>query len=403
MYLTVLKQLLIMLVISMLAFAFSKKNRFGSSESAFLSRLLLYFVNPCLIFNSFDQPFALQKLRELAFVIALSLLLHLVMTAVVSLCIRSKGAEGKSLDGLEKVGIVFTNSGFIGIPLINGVFGPEGVFYLTGYLAVFNVYLWTYGEYQMSHRFSVRKVLTNPNVLAVLCGIVLFCLPVRLPEIIAKPLSYISEMNTALSMFLLGLLFASFKKEGNTSYARRIVKVSLLRLERLARRPDLVDRRHVSVRQLVHVMQRGDKPLKGVRSQDEVEQGTVARLVVRRYAIAKHLPRGRQPLGRGGNLLRKGLLVGFRQPEPIVGVIQGFSDLGDLQGQLPVGSPRLVQRGGRLHGFLCEREARDSPDAKRNRQGCGDDGSSTHRHILTSVSNVCPPYTRSDFVLVEML
>ncbi len=230
MYLTVLKQLLIMLVISLLAFAFSKKNKFGNSESRFLSRILLYFVNPCLIFSSFDREFDIEKLKELAFVILLSLCLHLVMTAVVSIFIHSKGKEAKSLDGLEKIGIVFTNSGFIGIPLINGVFGQEGVFYLTGYLAVFNVYLWTYGEYQMSHRFSLKKVLTNPNVLAVLCGLVLFCLPFKLPEIIAKPLSYISEMNTALSMFLLGLLFASFKKTGNTPYSMRIVKVCLLRL-----------------------------------------------------------------------------------------------------------------------------------------------------------------------------
>lgn len=230
MYLTVLKQLLIMLVISLLAFLFSRKNRFGSSESAFLSRILLYFVNPCLIFSSFNRAFDMQKLQELAFVILLSLLLHLVMMAVVSICIRSKGEAERNLDSLEKVGIVFTNSGFIGIPLINGVFGQEGVFYLTGYLAVFNACLWTYGEYQMSRKFSLKKVLTNPNVLGVLFGLLLFCLPVTLPEIIAKPLSYISEMNTALSMFLLGLLFASFKKTGDSPYTRRIVKVSLLRL-----------------------------------------------------------------------------------------------------------------------------------------------------------------------------
>ena len=230
MYLTVLKQLMVMLAISLLAFAFSRKNRFGKSEGSFLSRLLLYFVNPCLIFSSFDREFDAQKLKELAFAIALSLLLHLVMTAVASACVRKDSEGAGRLDGLERVGIVFTNSGFIGIPLINGVFGQEGVFFLTGYLAVFNIFLWTYGEYQMSHRFSIQKVLTNPNVLAVLCGLALFCTPLRLPGIAAKPLSYISEMNTSLSMFLLGLLFASFRNTGGKPYSRRIAKVCLLRL-----------------------------------------------------------------------------------------------------------------------------------------------------------------------------
>lgn len=230
MYLTVLKQLITMLAISLLAFAFSRRNKLGSPESGFLSRLLLYFVNPCLIFNSFNKEFDIQKLKELAFVILLSLLMHLVMTLIVSLFIRSRKEDAKQLDGLEKVGIVLTNCGFIGIPLINGVFGQDGIFYLTGYLAVFNIWLWTYGEYQMSRSFRIKKVLTNPNVLAVLSGLLLFCLPVTLPDVVAKPLSYISEMNTALSMFLLGLLFASFKKTGNAPYTRRVIKVCLLRL-----------------------------------------------------------------------------------------------------------------------------------------------------------------------------
>lgn len=230
MYLTVLKQLLIMLAISLFAFVFARRNKFGSAESGFLSRLLLYFVNPCLIFSSFNKEFDVQKLKDLAFVILLSLLLHMIMTVVVSILIRPKEKDPEQLGGLEKVGIVMTNCGFIGIPLINGVFGQDGIFYLTGYLAVFNIWLWTYGEYQMSHSFRIKKVLTNPNVLAVLCGLVLFCLPVTLPDVVAKPLSYISEMNTALSMFLLGLLFASFRKSGDAPYTRRIVKVCLLRL-----------------------------------------------------------------------------------------------------------------------------------------------------------------------------
>ncbi len=230
MYLTVLKQLVIMLLIAVFAFIFSKRNRFGDAESNFLSRLMIYFVNPFMIFNSFNMPFDAHKLGKLGFVILVSLLSHLLMTLVVTVFVRSKTDSARALDGLDRVGIVFTNAGFIGIPLINGVFGQEGVFYLCGYLAVFNVYLWMYGEYQMSHSFKIKNVITNPNVLAVIFGLVLFCLPFTLPQIIAKPVGYISSMNTALSMFLLGLLFATFKKASGVSYTGRLVKAVVLRL-----------------------------------------------------------------------------------------------------------------------------------------------------------------------------
>lgn len=230
MYITVFKQLIIMLLISVLSYAFSRKKQFSSKAADFLSQIMLFFVNPCLIFSSFNREFDVQKLRELAFVILLSIAAHLLMTVLVTVFIRSKNAADRTLDGIDKVGLVFTNSGFIGIPLIYGVFGQDGVFYLTGYLAVFNIYLWTYGEYQMSHSFKPKKIITNVNVLAVLLGLVLFCMPFTLPEVIAKSLGYISEMNTALSMFLLGLLFATFRKNERVSYTGRVIRVILVRL-----------------------------------------------------------------------------------------------------------------------------------------------------------------------------
>ncbi len=113
-------------------------------------------------------------------------------------------------DSLSKIGIVFTNSGFIGIPLINGVFGSEGVFFLMGYILVFNVLLWIWGEWLMTGTMRPLKILTNPNVLACAAGLAVFCLPFKTPYVIIEPLKMIGACNGAASMILLGLLFASF-------------------------------------------------------------------------------------------------------------------------------------------------------------------------------------------------
>lgn len=221
MSLTVAKQLLTMLIICVLSFLFSRKNKFTDRESQFVSRLLLYFVNPCLIVNAFNFSFNMEKFFQLGFMIAASFAVHLLFTVLVMIFLH---------DDIERLGVIFTNSGFIGIPLIRGVFGSEGVFYLMGYLAVFNVYLWTFGEYRMSHRFNLKKIITNPNVIAVAAGILLFCLPFQLPAVIASPLGYISDLNTALSMILLGMLFASYKNESGASYSAGIARVTFMRL-----------------------------------------------------------------------------------------------------------------------------------------------------------------------------
>ncbi len=232
MYFVVIKQLSVMALIALIGFTVSKIFKFGKTEQNFLSKLLLYVINPCLILKTFDVSFTQERLKELFAIIAISFLAHFLLMLIALIFCNSKTPEGKSLDGIDKLSVVFTNCAFIGIPLINGVFGSGGAFYLMGYIAVFNITLWTFGYYMVCGKMQPLKVITNPNVLAVILGIILFCLPINLPDIISIPLGFIGDMNTATSMLLLGLLFANFKR-GETpfnTYILRVIKVSVLRL-----------------------------------------------------------------------------------------------------------------------------------------------------------------------------
>lgn len=235
MCLIVARQLLVMAIIVVVSFFFSRRNKFGQKESMFLSRILLYVINPCMIASTFDVEFSGQKLKSLGLAIGVSFAFHLVMIVIATVLFakkkasRAQDARGgdcvqaqeagraedyaqakEARDSLSKIGIVFTNSGFIGIPLINGVFGSAGVFYLMGYILVFNVLLWTWGEWLMTGTMRPAKILANPNVLACAAGLAIFCLPFKIPYVIIEPIKMIGACNGAVSMLLLGLLFASF-------------------------------------------------------------------------------------------------------------------------------------------------------------------------------------------------
>ena len=216
---TVARQLAVMAIIVIVSFIFSRKNAFGNEASQYLSRLLLYVINPCMIVSTFDVEFSGQKLRSLGLAIGVSLAFHLAMMVLATLLFaRKKSSQGQnslqgqegSRDSLSKIAIVFTNSGFIGIPLINGVFGGEGVFFLMGYILVFNVLLWVWGEWLMTGTMRPLKILANPNVLACAAGLAVFCLPFKMPYVIIEPLKMIGACNGAASMILLGLLFSGF-------------------------------------------------------------------------------------------------------------------------------------------------------------------------------------------------
>ncbi|MCR5045320.1 MAG: AEC family transporter [Treponema sp.] len=236
MYLTVARQLLVMAIIVIVSFFFSKKNKFGQKESQYLSRILLYVVNPCMIVSTFDVDFSGPKLKSLGLAIAVSLVFHLVMIFVVTLLFAFKKKNGledpsDARDSLSKIGIVFTNSGFIGIPLINGVFGGEGVFFLMGYILVFNVLLWIWGEWLMTGSVRPLKILLNPNVLACAAGLAVFCLPFKMPYVLIEPLKMIGACNGAVSMILLGLLFSSFDIAGEAKlFAKPLARDIFVRL-----------------------------------------------------------------------------------------------------------------------------------------------------------------------------
>lgn len=221
MYLLVMKQLITMFIIGLCGFIFAKAFKVDEDQRKFLSKLLLYFINPSVIINSFNKEFDGGKLKQLLFVAALALVVHGIMILVGLL---------SSKDQIDRLGIAFTNCGFIGIPLIRGVFGDEGVFYLMGYLVIFNLLIWTYGYHQLSGTANFKKIITNPNIIAVALGIVLYCMPFTLPQVLATPLSMISDLNTAVSMIVIGVLIASFNSAEGKEYIWKITKFSILRL-----------------------------------------------------------------------------------------------------------------------------------------------------------------------------
>ena len=221
MFALVMRQLSIMAIIGVGGFIYAKVVKVQEYESKFLSKLLLYFINPFMIINSFNKEFNPEKFKQLLFVILLSLIAHLVMILLGFFSTKDK---------VDRLAVSLTNCGFVGIPLVRGVFGEEGVFFLMGYLVVFNIMVWTYGYYQIGGSVKIKKIITNPNIIAITFGLILYVLPVSIPEIIMKPINMIGDLNTAVSMILIGILLANFKFSESKAYIFQIAKTLILRL-----------------------------------------------------------------------------------------------------------------------------------------------------------------------------
>lgn len=230
MYVLVVKQLMIMLIIAVSGFAVTKKFNFGKTEQRFISELLLLYVNPCLILNNFNIDFDQSKFRGFLVAFGISIAVHLMMM-LIALVFYPSSFRGKenALAGLNRLASVFTNCGFIGIPLINGVLGGDGIFYLLAFIVVNTIFIWTFGTMMMGEKINLKKIITNPNVICIIAGLIIFRMPFKIPEVLAKSIGFIGNINTPMAMMLLGMLFANFSGGRKSEYVVPVIKLCIVR------------------------------------------------------------------------------------------------------------------------------------------------------------------------------
>ena len=199
----ILKQIVIMFIILLIGLWCSLKGLITKEGNKQLSKVALYIVNPLLIFMSYQSEYSSKLLRGLMWSFLLSGITFGVMIALSTLIISKKRPE----HSLERFSAVYSNCGFIGIPLIRGIYGDEGVLYLTAYITLFNILVWTHGYMTMKESRDFKsfiKAATSPSVIAVFIGLIFYLMQIRLPEILHTSLQYVSDMNTPLAMLIAG-------------------------------------------------------------------------------------------------------------------------------------------------------------------------------------------------------
>lgn len=200
MVLILIKQILVMLVMMSVGVALYKLGQIDEKGVGQLSNLALYVATPCVVIQSLAIDFDAERLST-----GLMVMLFIMIIFVVSVIIARFGC-GRA-DRVGQFAVVFSNSGFVGIPLIQGILGDEYVFYVTMTMVTGTITFWTYGVYLMSGdkgEVSVKKILTNPNLIAVVVGLILFFAPVKLPYVLDRALTGMANLNTGLGMVILG-------------------------------------------------------------------------------------------------------------------------------------------------------------------------------------------------------
>ncbi|MBO5021197.1 MAG: AEC family transporter [Clostridia bacterium] len=206
----VLTQVLVLFVLILLGVIIQKAKIFKGGETKGITDFVLTFVTPCVIIKSFaDKDFTPDALRKFLSSFLWAFIAHIIFIIFAHLFIRTKKIFDRKI---LQFGTVFSNCGFMSIPLQQAIIGDTGVFYAASFIAVMNLFLWSYGAFTVSgdkkYLLSPKAVL-NPGVIGLLIGLILFFTALPLPQVVYQPISYVAALNTPLPMILIGFHLAN--------------------------------------------------------------------------------------------------------------------------------------------------------------------------------------------------
>lgn len=200
------EQITAMFLTMAVGYVIVKTGLFKTEDSKIVSNMVVYIFSPCTIINSFQIELTQDKIKGLGIAVVVSIVVHVVMIALTRLIERPLG-----LNSIEKASIIYTNSGYLIIPLVFAVLGEKWVFYTTAFITVQTVLVWTHGVSLVNcgYEKDYKKILLNPNIIATVIGLFLFMAEIRLPVVIDSCISGFSNMISPASMLVIGMVIGN--------------------------------------------------------------------------------------------------------------------------------------------------------------------------------------------------
>ncbi len=115
-------------------------------------------------------------------------------------------------EGVHGFSLIFANVGFMGYPVIQAIYGTEGLFYAAVYNIWFNLFLYTVGILLLSkhqkegNHFQWKSLIANPNLIALTIGLICFLFSIDKPEPIDLVFDQIGGLTTPLAMLTVGAM-----------------------------------------------------------------------------------------------------------------------------------------------------------------------------------------------------
>lgn len=180
-----------------------------------LTDILIQIALPFMIVTSFMFTYDNNIKSNIIKTFFYSLIAYIIVIIVSYILLLPVKGDKKTILHFANV---FTNTGYVGFPILFSIYGQEGVIYGSIFNMFFVIFVWTYGlllfrgnfkKEQLKH--EIKKILLNPSIIAVFIGIIMLIFNIQLPVALSSSMKSIGSMTGPLSMIIIGVILSNVK------------------------------------------------------------------------------------------------------------------------------------------------------------------------------------------------
>lgn len=196
-----------------LGFFLGKAKIIDTKFNKTLVNLLLMVFMPASLFVAFPSTFD-QATSDMFFKGMLAGAIVMFSLVVVSRIVFNRYIYKGELRYESQFAFIFNNATFLGYPIIASTFGQQGIIPYCGFIIAFNIALFSYGVFLFQRKVTAKLflgIITNPNIIAVVAGMVLFMTGFKLPSFVTDAAQFTGNATTALSVICIGFMLSHAK------------------------------------------------------------------------------------------------------------------------------------------------------------------------------------------------
>lgn len=223
----ILQQMLVLFGMMLVGYFCYKIDWIDDHTYGKLSKIVVNILNPLLVIDGVLGKNTGEDLNKLGINFGMMIIYFIFLIIISIPVVKLLRPEKKNVE-LYRLMMIFSNVGFMGIPVISALYGSGVIIYIVFYMLGYNFLLYTYGiilarrsaqrnsqrnENENGEKSTVSfkeniKSIMNPGVIAGILAIVLFVMNIQVAAPVASFIKYLSQCVVPMSMILIGASMA---------------------------------------------------------------------------------------------------------------------------------------------------------------------------------------------------